>query len=281
MNAKQKYFFDLTGYLHLKNVLTTDELSNAQAAINRLLKMSSDKLQPGIGRDNGNGDTSFSNGFSADKSLESLTWHPVTRPIISELTGGKPRFNRGSLIVNQHHNQRMTRLHCAREDCGWQTRRYGVKDGRIHCNDFICFFYFTDVNPDDGGVIVLPGSHKSEFERPQISYTHTEPDGIFFQDPEDPNQRLHPALVNVTPKAGDVVILSELLVHGVQIWKPTDRDRRFLILRYKTQYFSNDSGRKHPFPEEVWERLSPETQELSETASYGYTKSIISPDFGQ
>ena len=67
MNAKQKYFFDLTGYLHLKNVLTTDELSNAQAAINRLLKMSSDKLPPGIGRDNGNGDTSLSKNRAPDQ----------------------------------------------------------------------------------------------------------------------------------------------------------------------------------------------------------------------
>ena len=284
MNAKQKYLFDLNGYLHLKNVLAETELSNAQKAIDRLLEMPSDKLPPGIGRGNGNGDTSFSNGFSADKSLESLTWHPVTRPIISELTGGNPRFGRGSLIVNLHHNQKITSLHCAREGQGWQTRCYGVKDGHIHCNDFICFFYFTDVNPGDGGIVVLPGSHKSEFERPKI-FPHpkslTEPDGIFFQNLEDPNQPLHPALVNVTPKAGDVVILSELTVHGVLIWKPTDRDRRFLILRYKTQYFSDDRGRKHPFPEEVWERLSPETQELSETASYGHTKSIISPDLDQ
>ena len=37
MNAKQKYLFDLTGYLHLKNVLATDELSKAQAAVDRLL----------------------------------------------------------------------------------------------------------------------------------------------------------------------------------------------------------------------------------------------------
>jgi len=283
MTEKQKYLFDLNGYIHLKNALATDELNNAQAAIDRLLKMPSDKLPPGIERNNsagaGNGDTAFSNGFSADKSLESLTRHPITSPIINELTGGQPRFNRGSLIVNLHHNQKMTPLHCAREDCGWQTRRYGVKDGHIHCNDFICFFYFTDVNPGDGGVVVLPGSHKSEFERPQKS--HTDPDGIFFQDLEDSNEPLHPALVNVTPKAGDVVILSELTVHGVRIWKPTDRDRRFLILRYTTQYFSNDRGRKHPFSEEVWERLSPETQELSEVASYGHTKSIISPDFGQ
>ena len=43
MNAKQKYLFDLTGYLHLKNVLATEDLSNAQAAIDRLLKIPSDK----------------------------------------------------------------------------------------------------------------------------------------------------------------------------------------------------------------------------------------------
>ena len=41
MNAKQKYLFDLTGYLHLKNVLATEDLSNAQAAIERLLKIQS------------------------------------------------------------------------------------------------------------------------------------------------------------------------------------------------------------------------------------------------
>jgi len=291
MQNRNTYFILIDTSIY-KNVLAETELSSAQKAIDRLLETPSDKLPPGIERNNsagaGNGDTSFSNGFSADKSLESLTWHPVTRPIISELTGGKPRFNRGSLIVNMHHNKKMTRLHCAREDCGWQTRRYGVKDGHIHCNDFICFFHFTDVNPGDGGVVVSPGSHKSEFERPQISYTHTDPDGIFFQDPGDPDQSLHPALVNVTPKAGDVVVLSELMVHEVRIWKPTDRDRRFLILHYKTQYFSDaiadaidDLGRKHPFPEEVWERLSLETQELSETAAYGHTKSITSPYLGQ
>ena len=65
------------GYLHLKNVLATDELSKAQATIDRLLEMPSDKFPPGIARSNsaggGNGDIAFSNGFSADKSLEFLT----------------------------------------------------------------------------------------------------------------------------------------------------------------------------------------------------------------
>ena len=93
----------------------------------------------------------------------------------------------------------------------------------------------------------------------------------------DPNHPLHSALVNVTPRAGDVVILSELTVHGVLIWKPVDRDRRFLTLSYKPQYFTTHLGRRHSLlPDEVWERLSPETQELAQSTSYGHIKSIVS-----
>ena len=79
----------------------------------------------------------------------------------------------------------------------------------------ICFPYFTDVYPGDGGLIVIPGSHKSEFTRPKELLTLDEADGI---DPlEDP------VFVNITPKAGDIVIISELLTHGVLRWKPKDR----------------------------------------------------------
>ena len=262
MTPKQRYIFDLSGYLHLKNVLADDELREAQAAIDCLLATPPDLLPLGIQR----GEEGFSNGFSFDKSLEALTWHPAIQPIIKELTDGKPRLNRGSLVINTCENRKITHMHCAREDCGWQTRRYAVKDGHIHCNDFICFFYFTDVHPGDGGLVVLPGSHKSDFERPH---------GIFFQDVEDAAYPLHPALVNVLPSAGDVIILSELTTHGVLIWKPTDRDRRFLILRYKTQYFQDERGSRQPFPESVWMRLSPETQELAAHASYGHIKQII------
>ena len=158
--------------------------------------------------------------------------------------------------MNTHERQEMTPLHCAREGFRW-TRRYGVRHNQIHTNDIVCFFYFTDVHPGDGGLIVLPGSHKSEFERPE---------NLFFPEPDNPDAPLHPAIVNVTPKAGDVVIITEMLTHGVLVWKPKDRDRRFLILRYKTQFFQDERGLHEPFPPEVMDRLSPETKAL---AAYG------------
>ena len=264
MTPKQKYLFDLRGYLHLENVLTPEELSDTQAAIERLVQATSDELPPGISR----GGEGFSNGFSADKSLEALTLHPVTWTIIKELTWNKPRFNRGSLVVNTYERQEMTPLHCAGEGFRW-TRRYGVRDDQIFTNDVVAFFYFTDVYPGDGGLVVLPGSHKREFARPE---------NLFFPEPDTPDAPLHPALVNVTPKAGDVVLITEMLTHGVLVWKPQDRDRRFLILRYKTQFFQDERGIREVFPPEVMERLSPETQALAAYGSEWEIKDLVKQD---
>lgn len=264
MTPRERYLFDLRGYLHLENVLAPQELSDAQMAIERLVQSPPDALPPGIQR----GGEGFSNGFSADKSLEALTLHPRTWPLIKELTGNKPRFNRGSLVVNTHENREMTPLHCAREGFRW-TRRYAVKNGEIYTNDIVVFFYFTDVHPGDGGLVVLPGSHKSRFERP---------DKLFFPNPDDTDAELHPALVNVTPKAGDAVIITEMLTHGVLVWKPKDRDRRFLILRYKPHYFQDDRGIREAFPQEVMARLSPETQALAAYGSYWEEKNLVKRD---
>ena len=91
---------------------------------------------------------------------------------------------------------------------------------------FIAFVYLTDVFPGDGGLVVIPGSHKAEFDRPPNLF-------VPVDDKSDPEP--HPAFTNITPRAGDVVFISELLTHGILHWKPKDRDRRFLILRYQPQ----------------------------------------------
>ena len=112
---------------------------------------------------------------------------------------------------------------------------------------------------------MIPGSHKSEFSRPKPLLTLDEADGV---DPID-----DPVFVNITPKAGDIVIISELLTHGVLRWKPKDRDRRFLVLRYFPQYTGT-----HNLPQPVLDRLSPETLELVASEPYGHIKEIVKQD---
>ena len=105
MTPKQRYLFDLTGYIHLKNVLSDEELKNAQDAVERCVQTPQDELPPGISYGGGG----YSNGFSFDKSLEALTLHPKTWSIVKELTDNKPRFNRVSLLAKgPEHDQVIT-----------------------------------------------------------------------------------------------------------------------------------------------------------------------------
>ena len=254
MTPEQRYFFDIAGYLHLENALGEEELRKAREAADRYMNTPPDQLPPGFEIDGWR----HTHGFAFDKALEALAMHPSFWPIIRELTYDRPRLGNGTLIVDRRRDSN-SRLHCAREGYGWPSTRYGVRDGRIFCDDLVVFPYLDDVNPGDDGLVVVPGSHKAEFERPEQLYY----DGLVTTEVPD-------GVVNVTPRAGDVVIISELLTHGTMPWQPEDRVRRALVLRFKTQ----NTGTLD-FPPEVLERLSPRTRDLVEPASFNTVKEIV------
>ena len=278
MTPEQRYLFDVTGYLHVEGAVTGDALEQAQEAADRYIFCPPDERPPGFQtrpremkvEDLGNLPLiRYEHGFAFDRALEAVTMHPALWPLVKECTANKPRLVSGTLSFQSHDanrepvEQNPGGLHCARDGRYWLTR-YQVKDGRIFCNDLVCFFYLTDVEPGDGGLIVVPGSHKSEFDRP---------DGLLTSGPDRVDPAPDPVFTNLTPKAGDYLFCSELLTHGVLQWKPKDRDRRFLILRYRPQFEGRAS-----LPQEIMERLAPETQELVESAGYGHTKEIAKTD---
>ena len=78
-----------------------------------------------------------------------------------------------------------------------------------------------------GGLTVVPGSHKAAFDRPETLFNN----GIWAELNDLPA-----GVVNVTPRAEDVIFMTEMLAHGTLWWKPTDRQRRILVLRYRPQY---------------------------------------------
>ena len=80
-------------------------------------------------------------------------------------------------------------------------------------------------------------------------------------------------VVNITPRAGDIIVMNELVTHGALPWTPKDRMRMILVLRYHPQY----SGRSE-LPQAIQQRLSPETLELTAHASYQDQKEIAKQD---
>ena len=85
--------------------------------------------------------------------------------------------------------------------------------------------------------------------------------------------KIPPGVENITPKAGDIVIISELLTHGVMPWNPKDRYRCFLVLRYRPQ-----DRCESRVPPEIREWLAPETLELIAQADHTHTKEIVKQD---
>ena len=184
-----------------------------------------------------------------------------------EFTHDRPGLYGGGLLVDSH-NLGPGRLHCAREDFGWESTRFDTRS--IYCDDFVIFPYFDDVFPGDGGLIVVPGSHKAAFDRPETLFN----DGLMAELDDLPA-----GVVNVTQRAGDVIVMTEMLAHGTLQWNPTDRQRRTLVLRYRPQYRNRtvavaNAQRHYPGPEAIQERLSPQVRELMDYAHYTDVKEI-------
>ena len=278
MTPEQRYFFDLTGYLHIQQALSSEELEQAQQSAQRYIDTPNEQLPPGFQfipeREHFNW---YVHAFAFDKALEALAFHPKTWPIVRELTSGRPRLGGGNMMVDGP-GRPFHPLHSGHESARRRGvpdgRHYYVRDGKIHCIDLAFFFYLTDVNPGDGGLIVVPCSHKESFLRPRELFypgSYLE-DGGYNEDYS--SAEVPPGVVNITPKAGDVVIISELLTHGALTWQPKDRDRRFLTLRYSQQHGVRDEE----LPEGVLAKLSPETLELVATQPLHEVKAIAEQD---
>ena len=113
-------------------------------------------------------------------------------------------------------------------------------------------------------MLVVPGSHKAAFARPPSLFN-----GGVTAHLED----LPVGVVNVTPQAGDAVVMTEMLAHGTLQWKPKDRLRRTLVLRYRPQFKGQAA-----VPEVLYDRLSPQTRELMAPAHYTHVKEVVKED---
>lgn len=242
MSPEERYWFDLSGYLHLKAVLQGEELHCVQQAAERFLNTPEEELPPGYTI----GDKAYHHAIGFDRAIDQLAVHPRIWPIVREFTKDRPQMS-GSGITVDRQGEGALQLHCAREDWGFDAARYECRNGRIYCNDFVVFYYLTEVRPGDGGLVVLPGSHKSNFERPAAMFNNGKPD-----------EEIPEGVVNITPEAGDVVIFSELLSHGVRTWRCAERQRRMINFRYKSQ----QRGYEHRVADGLKLLLPPELLEL-------------------
>eukprot|EP01051_Picozoa_sp_SAG22_P016841 SAG22_NODE_2471_length_2534_cov_1.657495_3_plen_169_part_00 len=137
-------------------------------------------------------------------------------------------------------------LHSVRETLGWEsTPPVDVHLGRIHCGQFSVFVFLQDAT-ESQGVLVVPASHRVDFERPEGC--------------------MPGSCVRVAPvRAGDCLLVTNALTRGVV------RAKHAVEFRYEFQFAGAVPA---ALPPAVAERLSDHTKVLMEYAHVLHTKPL-------
>lgn len=251
--VEDRFLFDLQGFLVLRGVLSVEESSALLEKLWHLEKHSyEDKwlesLEPGSpGRPTKEISTCQVrlNGLPRlDPLFDLLIDHPKVVPLLKEFIGDPQLINTWS--ISKESGARPGGWHR-----GVPTTDYSFHHGQIRSRMLNTVWFLTDNGPDDGCVIALPGSHKSNMDLEWHKY---------------PGLAL-PGAVPVVGKAGDVLLFSETLMHNGGP-KTTPGIRSNLYYNYVHAHYNvmtREPRNCHHFyfPPRVRQRFTPSQRELT------------------
>jgi ectoine hydroxylase-related dioxygenase (phytanoyl-CoA dioxygenase family) len=254
VSIEERFLFDLQGFLILRGVLSADECACLADRLQALeFQEFADEWQaalaPGVnGRPTREQQVLHQiryNGLPRlDAAFDRLIDHPGVLPYVQAFVGEPQLINTWSIAKSQH---------CPRG--GWHrgvpTTDYSYKDGVIRSRMFNTVYFLTDNGLDDGCMVALPGSHKSNFDLAWRDYTGLETPGV----------------VPVLGKAGDVLIFSEALMHD-GLPKSSEGIRVNLYYNYVHAHYNvmmREPTNAHHFyfPPEVRQRFTQEQRALT------------------
>ena len=212
LTSEQKFTFDLQGFVVIKNVLSKAECEH--------LSSIADEVWPRKETDEHYRRTG--NVSLWHKDFLDLVDHPKVLPYLIDLMGSRLRLDHDYCIFMQKHALRHS-LHGGPrlfETDHW----YHYQDGRIRNGLTVATWTLTDVGPEDGGFVCVPGSHKTNFLQ-------------YFPRDVASFERKVDWVYQPQLEAGDVLIFTEALIHGTQEWRGSE-ERRALLFKYSPPHSS-------------------------------------------
>lgn len=240
MNEEEKYLFDLQGYIKIENVLDAATVAAMNGWIDRQAEEN-----PAFQSQTGN--THLENVITWGPMFRNLMDHPRTLPVLRALMGDMLRLDHDYAIFLRPGHKGLE-LHgptayAPYDPCHY----YHCINGQIFCGLCVATFALTDVAPGQGGLCLIPGSHKNNFVTPE--------DIRFFRRPS-------PIVQQIPTKAGDCVIFTEKLMHGTFPWQGPG-ERRTLFFKYAPPVIAWTNKRYYPSPSDP--EIAPIVEELTET----------------
>ncbi|MDA0709568.1 MAG: phytanoyl-CoA dioxygenase family protein [bacterium] len=240
IDEKAFYFWDLNGYLVLRNVMDAEWLKKANEAIDRF----EDRIE--VGEELSDGSQSLAgtgrpllNGLIrlpvpyCDPFRRMLA-HPAVEHCLNWMGASGGRTGGGTAFCSVKGGSGHA-LHDSNEPLN-PTRGYVYQNGRSYCEAITVTWQLRDVRAGDGGFACVPGSHKAYYRQPPGVRSCDDPMGL---------------VKHIEMKAGDVVFFADGgTTHGALAWK-SDIPRRGILHKYSSRNF-NRSGGDLVHPENRW-----------------------------
>jgi Phytanoyl-CoA dioxygenase (PhyH) len=234
MTDRERYLFDLNGYIVIPNVLSNNEVQDANIVIDRHVHLAIERTDDVL-RNAMPGSNLYGTGPGRQDLGRILEWgpndsrifasilnHPRLVPLFHGLLGKGYRMDHLPFGIVQDYGSEGFQLHGGTIDCisGEYNPHlaYTCHHNMIRTALLGCSLVLTDHNAGDGGFCVVPGSHKSNFQMPPGMVDGTDAYREYIHQP--------------ITKAGDVVLFSEGTVHGALPWTPQNRQRRICLYRF-------------------------------------------------
>jgi hypothetical protein len=207
MTDKERYLFDLNGYITVPNALSAEQI----AALNRILDgQMAENVQP----DARNWRCEGMLGWG--KPYRELIDNPRITPYLEEIVTPQFRLDHDYTdVIRPSGASPTTWLHGGGtpfDSCMF----YNNHNGKIYSGLMVVAYNLGDVNPGDGGFGCVPGSHKANYPIPEEwKDLSKNPEGVKA----------------VTGPAGTAILFTEALTHGTLPWRGR-HERRTLFFKY-------------------------------------------------
>lgn len=234
MTDKEKFLFDLQGYLVVPDFLTPDEVGHLNDAIDANLEKVHEDRNVRLG------DSSALQGSLKRQMLSGLLtmehpWcdpfrdllaHPRVVPYLNTLLGPGWRLDHAPVIFMADQGAEGLMFHGATSRTPDHAECYSYANGQMRCGMIAVEFNLTDQEEGDGGFAAVPGSHKANFRVPD-EILHWDDHQELFQNPRC--------------LAGDLLIFNEATIHGTLPWT-AKHQRRAALYRYSPRYLHFAGG---------------------------------------
>lgn len=222
MDERQKYLYDLNGYVVIEDVLSREHCQRLIDRLATLFDTPNDRLPDGI-RHTAKTPSwlTAADIVCAGPEFQELIEVPSVLDILQTVVNDRLRLENTYCFWRKQGCPGLSLHGGGHFDGGGQdtTFLYRHHNGRIFGGLTVVSFALTDVSEEEGGFAVIPGSHKANFPLPR--------------DWTDMNSgQIDRSLVRCVPTpAGAAVIFTEALCHGALPWQSA-HDRINLFYKY-------------------------------------------------